>query len=196
MVRTCSGASGEEKKDEARQINTVDEQLNSRYLMIEAHVWPQLWPHEGTTLVLGDSGATVCLVQKGLLKPEDRVQAEEPKKFSTADGSHLDGGEYGAFLQITLPVQKLCGTKVALQTQDFFYEANIAVPVIISYGYMDKHRCAVVPHLRSLVAWPRISWKKETFPLSKSNLRLSHDPLSICRQTTCEQMERKPPRSV
>ena len=165
LGRTCVGRdrNNERVEDlpEGHIMTTNDTTaLHTRYLMILAAVSPKIGRRK-EALVLGDTGATVCLVQKGLLKPEDRVLAEEQKSFSTADGSHLDGGEYGAFLTLKLPAQKLNGDQVVLQTRDFFYEATISVPMIISYGYMEKHRCSVVPHLRSLVAWPRISWGEE-----------------------------------
>jgi hypothetical protein len=186
LRRDCAGTSREDEKVEdlppGHVMTTSDtDQPPPRYLLILTKVSPSISRQRQDVQILGDTGATVCLVQKGLLSPEDRVLAEEQKRFSTADGSHLDGGEYGAFLTLKLPAQKLCGTQVVLHTRDFFYEADISVPMIISYGYMEKHRCSVVPHLRSLVAWPRTEWEGvETFPLLPANLRLSHDPLSIC----------------
>ena len=103
---------------------------------------------EAITLKVGalvDTGARVAIVKTGLLPETWLTTPPQPKRFVSAGGGHIPGGEKGAHVSTVFTVRTKSGEKKNHRVNAFFYEADITDDVILSYKFLKKNRLVIIP---------------------------------------------------
>ena len=95
--------------------------------------------------VLVDTGAKIPLAfRQGLFAQKYLRKANFPVRFTTADGQHMNGGNYGLFIELMLPIWRE-GRLINAQTCSLFaYEADIhGVDIIMGYPFLKVFNICV-----------------------------------------------------
>ena len=124
---------------------------NGRQLLVRTKVRTGLGEEKVVTALV-DTGAQVNLVKKSLFGEEAFVPAKCPVDLRSISGDKVEGGRMVIPLRVTFRAEDWTTKEEWEESlKGEFYEANIAVDMILGWPFLQGHHLGVVPHKKQLL---------------------------------------------
>ena len=114
-----------------------------------------------------DTGAVSNIISSERVQDTPLVAARRRRRFVTADGSPLAGGDKGLYLDLKVPLLTRRGKYTYRTFRTFFYVASISVPAILGYEFYRKNHIAVAPSKSALLDVARLPGPQSDIPRGK-----------------------------